>query len=77
MYALTTVQEREGTSGAVVQINPAVDDEGYVSPELELPSEMDDLDRPPMKKSKHAGRSIADDGLEDEEELALRLLNRR
>lgn len=30
------------------------------------------MDKPPLKKSKHA-----DDDLEDEEELALRLLNRR
>lgn len=46
------------------------DDDGYVSPEFDLPSESEEESRP-SKRSKVARPSSA---LEDEEELALALL---
>jgi ATP-dependent RNA helicase DDX10/DBP4 len=55
------------------------DEDGYISPGFELPSEGDEEDMPPpLKRSKHS-TSFKDNskGLEDEEELALRLLRNR
>jgi ATP-dependent RNA helicase DDX10/DBP4 len=51
------------------------EDDGYVSPEFDLPSE----DEAPAKRPKrHADADLdAGDGLADEEELALALLRRR
>ncbi|KAF8964766.1 P-loop containing nucleoside triphosphate hydrolase protein [Flammula alnicola] len=63
------------------------DDDGYVSPEFDLPdlpSEDEDLAPPPSKRNKFDSSSSrratstgSDLGLEDDEELALRLLGRR
>lgn len=64
------------------------DDDGYVSPEFDLPDlpsddEDDDMAPPPSKRNKLESKShgrpashVLDSGLEDEEELALRLLGR-
>lgn len=56
-------------------------EDGYISPGFELPSEGDEEDMPlppPLKRSKHS-TSFKDNSkeLEDEEELALRLLRNR
>ncbi|KAF9564064.1 DEAD-domain-containing protein [Agrocybe pediades] len=87
-------KEREKAALALDQPVGAVfegpsDDDGYVSPEFDLPSassdeEDDDMAPPPSKRNKFDQKShgrpashVVDTGLEDEEELALRLLGRR
>jgi ATP-dependent RNA helicase DDX10/DBP4 len=62
------------------------DDDGYVSPEFDLPdlpSDDEDMAPPPSKRNKSDSHSnkrttkaLSDAGLDDEEELALRLLGR-
>jgi ATP-dependent RNA helicase DDX10/DBP4 len=53
------------------------DDDGYVSPEFDLPSE-DEAPAPAKRPKRHAEPELhAGDGLADEEELALALLRRR
>ena len=52
------------------QLIPFVEDDGNVSPEFELPSGNEDADpEPTLKRARHGTPT-----LEDEEELALRLL---
>ena len=61
---------------------PPSDDDGYVSPDFNLPdltSEDEDMAPPPKRSKNEAGfngRSKNLTNLEDEEELALRLLGR-
>ncbi|KAF8909649.1 P-loop containing nucleoside triphosphate hydrolase protein [Gymnopilus junonius] len=87
---LYTMVDQPMTGIAVVE--PPSDDDGYVSPEFDLPSEDDDDDGdmapPPSKRNKfdsHTSTSsrnkrstnhLSDTRLDDEEELALRLLGR-
>jgi hypothetical protein len=56
------------------------DDEGYVSPEFELPRSSESEDPPPSKKlrlGKNKARySNPNDDLDDDEALALKLLGR-
>jgi len=66
-------------SGATFQA-PS-DDEGYVSPEFDLPTdEEEEMAAPPSKKTKSGSapvnRSTQKNPLDEEEELALRLLGR-
>jgi ATP-dependent RNA helicase DDX10/DBP4 len=67
----------------LASLEPPSDDDGYVSPDFDLPdlpSEDEDMAPPPSKRNKNeAGfnrRSKNLPSLEDEEELALRLLGR-
>jgi ATP-dependent RNA helicase DDX10/DBP4 len=65
------------------------DDDGYISPEFDLPDlptdEEEEMAAPPSKKTKFASFSSKSSGikfthkdsLDEEEELALRLLSRR
>ena len=53
-----------------LQLIPFVEDDGYVSPEFELPSGNEDADPEPTSKRARHGTPT----LKDEEELALRLL---
>ncbi|KZT28286.1 DEAD-domain-containing protein [Neolentinus lepideus HHB14362 ss-1] len=88
------VDEGEGEDGPAVA--PVADDDGYVSPEFDLPSgdDVDGATPPPRKRSRKLaesgeGRKLAESGegrklaksgegaLEDEEELALRMLRSR
>ncbi|PCH36854.1 DEAD-domain-containing protein [Wolfiporia cocos MD-104 SS10] len=70
--------------GSVATADP-VEDDGYVSPEFDLPSDSDDTDgeaeRRPLKRAKAIGdkprERDLDATLEDEEELALQLLRSR
>lgn len=73
----------EDEGGAVAMLESAGEDDGYVSPEFDLPPESDEempppgrqsfVERPPSKKRKVDN----DEDLDDEEELALRLLRQR
>jgi len=67
----------------LASLEPPSDDDGYVSPDFnlpDLPSEDEEMAPPPSKRNKNeAGsnrRSKHLTNLEDEEELALRLLGR-
>ena len=67
----------------LASLEPLSDDDGYISPDFnlpDLPSEDEDMAPPPSKRNKNkAGfnrRSKNLTNLEDEEELALRLLGR-
>ncbi|OAX33795.1 DEAD-domain-containing protein [Rhizopogon vinicolor AM-OR11-026] len=63
--------------GAIVEL---ADEDGYISPGFELLSEGDeeDMPPPPLKRSKRSTSTKDNsEGLEDEEELALRLLRDR
>jgi hypothetical protein len=54
-------------------------DDGYVSPEFDLPSADEDMASPPPPAKRHRVREAMPDddgGLEDEEALALALLRR-
>ena len=63
------------------------DDDGYISPEFDLPDlptdEEEEMAAPPSKKTKSflsksiGTKSTYKDSLDEEEELALRLLGRR
>jgi ATP-dependent RNA helicase DDX10/DBP4 len=73
----------EGPSAGVAALGgTASDDDGYVSPEFDLPSEdEDEHEEPRPNKKRKQGRSAkqpsAEEGsvpFEDDEELALRLL---
>lgn len=58
---------------------PMSDDDGYESPEFDLPSENEHSDGPPAAKRSKPSKVSSNDvepTLEDEEELALRLLRR-
>jgi ATP-dependent RNA helicase DDX10/DBP4 len=62
-----------GVSNAVLE--PALDDDGYVSPDFDISDHSDDEDEvapPPRKRSKASKRRQA--SVEVDEELALRLL---
>lgn len=64
----------------IAELAPS-DEDGYISPEFDMPSEDDVQDTPPpppLKRSKRSASTKTDsNGLEDEEELALRLLRNR
>ncbi|KAG0703553.1 DEAD-domain-containing protein [Suillus ampliporus] len=70
--------DRDDDEGAIPELAPH-DDDGYMSPEFDLPSEDDVEDPPPpLKRSKRSVLTNEDSkGLEDEEELALQLLRNR
>ncbi|KAG2076311.1 DEAD-domain-containing protein [Suillus decipiens] len=74
------VDRDDAHGGAIAELAP-LDEDGYISPEFDLPSEddaPDTLSPPPLKRSKHsASVKIDSNDLEDEEELALRLLRNR
>jgi ATP-dependent RNA helicase DDX10/DBP4 len=59
------------------------DDDGYIEPEFDLPTSDSDDDRevwappPPTKRSKTTHTDIGPGAVEDDEELALRLLRQR
>ncbi|KAG6909727.1 hypothetical protein DXG01_015715 [Tephrocybe rancida] len=68
---------------AQAELAPLSDDDGYVSPEFALPDLSSDYEEdmapPPSKRSKPSGRrsgNIDGNTVEDDEELALRLLRR-
>ncbi|KAJ7077803.1 ATP-dependent RNA helicase dbp-4 [Mycena crocata] len=73
----------EGDMGGPMVIGPASDDDGYVSPEFDLPSgsESDEDEEtwapPPTKRSKTSHNEAGRTAVEDDEELALRLLQHR
>ena len=76
------------SSGAAT-LEAQSDDDGYISPEFDLPDlptdEEEETAAPPSKKTKFASfssksigtKSTYKDSLDEEEELALRLLGRR
>lgn len=75
-------------SGAATLEAQSDDDGGYISPEFDLPDlptdEEEEMAAPPSKKTKFASsskpigiKSTYKGSLDDEEELALRLLGRR
>ncbi|KIJ63585.1 hypothetical protein HYDPIDRAFT_29379 [Hydnomerulius pinastri MD-312] len=74
--------ERDQEAGHAV-LAPLSDDDGYVTPDFDIPSESDeesDFAPPPLKRAKATSmskprRPTAED-IEDEEELALRLLRK-
>jgi ATP-dependent RNA helicase DDX10/DBP4 len=73
------VDRDDAHGGAIAELAPSVED-GYISPEFDLPSEDDvqDTSPPPLKRSKRSALTKTESsGLEDEEELALRLLRNR
>ena len=61
-------------------LSPAANDDGYVSPEFDLPSGSEDEQPPPSKRIKNAGgggggsTQKAPSALEDYEQLALKML---
>ncbi|KAH6903174.1 ATP-dependent RNA helicase dbp-4 [Coprinopsis sp. MPI-PUGE-AT-0042] len=77
----------DGAGGPVAYLDaPSDEDDGYVSPEFDLPpgsDEDDDRERPrsfsppPAKRFKKAVQDDEDVNLDDDEQLALRLLRRR
>ncbi|KAJ7326318.1 ATP-dependent RNA helicase dbp-4 [Mycena albidolilacea] len=79
-------KEREKAEAGVMGGGPMVadaDDDGYVEPEFDLPTSDSDDDRevwappPPTKRSKTTHTDIGPRAVEDDEELALRLLRQR
>ncbi|KAG1737558.1 DEAD-domain-containing protein [Suillus paluster] len=64
--------------GHIPELAPP-DDDGYISPEFDLPSEDDvECSPPPLKRSRRPASTKEDSkGFEDEEELALQLLRNR
>lgn len=74
------VERDDAHGGAIAELAPSNED-GYMSPVFDLLSEdevQDALSPPPLKRSKRSAPTKTDsDGLEDEEELALRLLRNR
>jgi ATP-dependent RNA helicase DDX10/DBP4 len=73
--------DRDDAHGGVIAELAPPDEDGYISPEFDLPSKddaQDTLSPPPLKRSKRSASTKPDaDDLEDEEELALRLLRNR
>ncbi|EED79339.1 predicted protein [Postia placenta Mad-698-R] len=73
----------DGGVATFATLAPPDEDDGYVSPQFDLPSDSEDSDReavpPPSKRAKKsdAERSHVHDSLEDEEELVLQLLRQR
>ncbi|KAJ7701863.1 P-loop containing nucleoside triphosphate hydrolase protein [Mycena rosella] len=73
----------EGDMGGPLVVGPVSDDDGYVSPEFDLPSASgseDDAEMwvaPPAKRSKTSHAEPQRTAVEDDEELALRLLRQR
>ncbi|KAH7921470.1 DEAD-domain-containing protein [Leucogyrophana mollusca] len=64
----------------IAAIAPVTDDEGYVSPEFDLPSDSEEEITPPpakRKKSVPTPTRLRGQDIEDEEELALQLLRKR
>lgn len=81
-FSLTHIKDDASVVGPM--IGELSDDDGYVSPEFDLPSddeEEDDTMLPPPKRSKPwsglKSRRAVENTIEDEEELALQLLRRR
>lgn len=74
-------QELDGDDGpSFAMLAPMPDDDGYVSPDFDLPSaseDDEDVPPPPKKRSKTLAAGLSRTSLEDEEELALQLLRRR
>jgi ATP-dependent RNA helicase DDX10/DBP4 len=76
----------DGEGGTIATLEPDSEDDGYVSPDFDLPSESNEEPLPPAKgkrnfreepsPTKKRKVDIHDDMNEDEE-LALRLLRRR
>lgn len=76
------------TQSGAATLKAHSDDEGYISPEFDLPDlptdEEEEMAAPPSKKTKFGSfsdkpirnKSIYKDSLDEEEELALRLLGR-
>ncbi|KZP30818.1 ATP-dependent RNA helicase dbp-4, partial [Athelia psychrophila] len=73
--------ELDGDDGpSFAMLAPIPDDDGYVSPDFDLPSaseDDDDVPPPPKKRSKTLAAGLSRTSLEDEEELALQLLRQR
>lgn len=77
--------QREHGDGDAPVLAPMDEDDGYATPEFDLPPTSDDeLDEPPSKKRREGGRKQKSPGpldignsLQDEEELALSLLRKR
>ncbi|KAJ7507376.1 ATP-dependent RNA helicase dbp-4 [Mycena galericulata] len=72
----------DGQSGGPMVVGPVSDDDGYVSPEFDLPSDSGSDDGetwapPPAKRSKTSHNEPRRTAIEDDEELALRLLRQR
>ncbi|KAJ7177877.1 ATP-dependent RNA helicase dbp-4 [Mycena filopes] len=74
-------KEAEGATGGPMAAAPMSDDDGYVSPDFDIPSASGSDDEretweapPPTKRTKTSHTSTA---VEDDEELALRLLRQR
>lgn len=73
----------DGQVGAPKVVGPTSDDEGYVSPEFDLPSDSGSEEEeamwapPPAKRSKTTHAEPRRTAMEDDEELALRLLRQR
>ncbi|KAG2159287.1 DEAD-domain-containing protein [Suillus bovinus] len=73
------VDRDDAHDGVVAELAPSHED-GYISPEFDLPSEdeVQNTSPPPPKRSKRSASTKTDsDGFEDEEEFALRLLRHR
>ncbi|THH26515.1 hypothetical protein EUX98_g7671 [Antrodiella citrinella] len=69
-------REGDGDGGAVAMLDPLDEDDGYVSPDFELPSESEDEQPPPTKRIKSSGGSKETSGvaLQDYEQMALKML---
>lgn len=73
----------EDEGGRLVMLGNAEEDGGYISPEFDLPSESDEESSPPaggknnrLPQSKKRKVDVHD-AMDEDEELALRLLRRR
>ncbi|KAJ7481739.1 ATP-dependent RNA helicase dbp-4 [Mycena latifolia] len=70
-----------GDTGGPMVVGPVSDDDGYVSPEFDLPSDSGSEEEtwapPPTKRSKTSHTEPRRTAVEDDEELALRLLQQR
>ncbi|KAH8102132.1 P-loop containing nucleoside triphosphate hydrolase protein [Cristinia sonorae] len=69
-------REESGDYGAVAELASADEDDGYVSPDFDLPSEAEEERPPPTKRMKGSGAGKAGiaSTLEDYEEMALKML---
>ncbi|KAJ7777953.1 ATP-dependent RNA helicase dbp-4 [Mycena maculata] len=72
----------EGQVGGPMVVGPAEDDDGYVSPQFDLPSSDSEEEEetwapPPAKRSKTSHAEPRRTAVEDDEELALQLLRQR